>query len=929
VLAQPLADQHATQDQVWTLTVPAATFADVDVQDSLTYGASLANGSTLPGWLKLDAATRTLSGTPRNADIGTLLLQITATDTQGSSVADTFALAVANVNDAPMVAQALGNQSAVEDSLWSFTVPANAFEDVDVGDVLTYSAKLADGSALPAWLAFDAATRAFSGVPLNGDVGAFTITVVATDSAGLAASNSFALTVANTNDAPVSPGPLPGQTATQDQSWTFALPAGAFTDPDTGDVLTYTASLADGAVLPAWMSFDAVGRTFSGTPHNADVGILGVKVTATDMSGAHVDGTFTLTVANVNDAPSAVGTLPNWNAWAGAAASYMVPVAAFLDIDAGDTLSYSASLGDGSPLPSWLTFDGASRTFAGAPTSGGGGNFVLKVTATDSGGLTAFQDVALHVETGLVLQGTAGKDTLIGGAGDDYLDGLAGADQMRGGRGNDTYSVDNSADLVVENADEGYDIINSSITYTLPANVEELVLTGTSAINGTGNQLSDLLIGNSANNQLAGGAGNDTLDGGAGDDAMKGGAGDDSYIVDSPKDVAGELTNEGNDSVFASVTYSLGANLENLILTGTAAINGTGNPLANVLTGNAGNNALRGGDGNDTLYGGVGNDTLAGGKGNDSLLGGVGDDLYFVTDSGDSVVELASEGTDTVNTLLTYALSANLENLVLGGGAAIDGTGNALDNVLTGNSGNNRLVGGAGNDTLDGGGGADTLTGGSGDDLYVVDTDKDVVVESAGDGVDTVRTGLSFTLGANVENLLLSGDKPINGTGNALNNVLTGNAATNSLVGNAGNDTLDGGGGADLLSGGTGNDTYLLGRGYGIDSIMENDATAGNADVAAFAADIAADQLWFRQSGNDLKVDVIGTSDEFVIKNWYLGSQYHVEQFNSGDGKMLLDSQVQNLVNAMASFQPPPAGQTTLAPTYQSALGAVIAANWN
>jgi hypothetical protein len=123
--------------------------------------------------------------------------------------------------------------------------------------------------------------------------------------------------------------------------------------------------------------------------------------------------------------------------------------------------------------------------------------------------------------------------------------------------------------------------------------------------------------------------------------------------------------------------------------------------------------------------------------------------------------------------------------------------------------------------------------------------------------------------------------------------------------------------------------SYVMARGYGIDSIVENDSTAGNTDVAVFAADIAADQLWFRQSGSDLKVDVIGTADEFVIKNWFSGGQYHVEQFKSGDGRTLLDSQVQNLVNAMASFQPPAAGQTTLTPTYQNALGGVIAANWH
>ncbi len=139
---------------------------------------------------------------------------------------------------------------------------------------------------------------------------------------------------------------------------------------------------------------------------------------------------------------------------------------------------------------------------------------------------------------------------------------------------------------------------------------------------------------------------------------------------------------------------------------------------------------------------------------------------------------------------------------------------------------------------------------------------------------------------------------------------------------------LDGGTGDDALTGGAGNDTYRLGRGSGSDTITENDTTAGNADVAQFGADIATDQLWFRQVGNNLEVSVIGASDKFMLNNWYLGNQYHVEQFKTSDGHMLSDSNVQNLVQAMASFSPPAAGQTTLPPNYQSSLSTVIAANW-
>jgi Ca2+-binding RTX toxin-like protein len=340
--------------------------------------------------------------------------------------------------------------------------------------------------------------------------------------------------------------------------------------------------------------------------------------------------------------------------------------------------------------------------------------------------------------------------------------------------------------------------------------------------------------------------------------------------------------------------------VENLTLTGTTAINATGNALDNVLTGNTGANTLTGGGGNDTLNGGTGIDTMVGGTGNDT---------YFVDVAGDVVTENAGEGTDTVSSAITYILGANLENLILTGTTAINGTGNALDNVLTGNSGVNVLTGGAGNDT------------------YFVST-GDTTTEAASAGTDTVNSDVTWTLATNLENLTLTGSGAINGTGNTVDNLLTGNTGINTLTGAAGNDTLDGGAGADTLVGGVGNDTYILGRGYGADIIQENDATAGNTDVARFLSGVAIDQIWFQQSGANLLVSIIGTSDQLTVQSWYTGSQFHVEQFKTADNHTLLDTQVQNLVNAMAAFAPPAAGQTTLPQNYADALNPVIAANW-
>jgi len=517
------------------------------------------------------------------------------------------------------------------------------------------------------------------------------------------------------------------------------------------------------------------------------------------------------------------------------------------------------------------------------------------------------------------LVGTADKDWIEGGAGNDYLSGKdgndvlvggTGADIMDGGVGNDTYIVDNTGDQVIEATGAGIDTVQSSVNRGLEANVENLTLTGAANIMAIGNELANTLVGN---------AGNNLLDGGAGADVLMGGAGDDIYLVDDQGDRIIEGVNAGVDQVQSSVSYQLQDNLENLTLVGTVATVGFGNALDNRLTGNSASNQL---------YGGAGNDVLDGGAGQDTLVGGLGDDTYFVDNPGDIAGEAPGEGADTVNASISWTLGDNLENLTLTGTTAINGTGNTLDNILIGSSANNTLNGGAGNDTLDGGAGADRLVGGAGNDTYIVDSGSDVVVEAIGAGTDLVQAKVSYGLASNVENLTLIGASAINGTGNSLDNILIGNSANNTLTGNAGNDTLDGSAGADTLVGGVGNDTYKLGLGYGADKVQESDATAGNTDVLQFLSGIATDQLWFRQVSNNLEVSVIGTTDKATVTNWYLGIQYHVEQFKTTDGKTLLDSQVQNLVQAMAAFAPPAAGQTTLPPSYAATLEPVIAANW-
>jgi Ca2+-binding RTX toxin-like protein len=295
-----------------------------------------------------------------------------------------------------------------------------------------------------------------------------------------------------------------------------------------------------------------------------------------------------------------------------------------------------------------------------------------------------------------------------------------------------------------------------------------------------------------------------------------------------------------------------------------------------VVTGTTGNDKLTGTTAADELQGLAGNDTLDGRAGNDTMIGGAGNDTYTVDSSGDKVVELVSAGTDTVRTkLANYSLSANVENLTFSDSRAHTGIGNDLAN---------RITGSLGNDMLDGRGGADILIGGAGNDSYVVDVKGDKVVEAADGGSDTVNASVTFTLGANVENLTLTGTAAIAGTGNATGNVITGNAAANVLRGLDGNDTLSGFDGNDKLFGGNGDDKLFGGAGG--DSLSGGfgiDVMTGGAGADRFVFDTAPDPKQNRDSINDF---VSGT-DKLVFSKSVFGGfatigTLSVDEFWSG-----------------------------------------------
>ncbi len=571
--------------------------------------------------------------------------------------------------------------------------------------------------------------------------------------------------------------------------------------------------------------------------------------------------------------------------------------------------------------------DGGERVFGGTGAdviNGGLGDDVLVGESSTSSSVGG-NDTLNGGEGNDVVRGGAGDDVLYGGAGQDYLGGDAGNDvlylegdqsvadyatttllapninlggtashtgaSVAGGAGNDRFVVvedlrASASQGIMANLIDDFEVANpaekidlsqiravhsfaelnfSSVTVdgeqylrvwlgAMASGTQYLTLKGVTA-----NQLSAanfifgqavaqpkvLLSGTDANDLLIGDAGGNTLDGGAGADVLEGRTGDDTYIVDNVGDVIKEVVGGGYDLVKSSVSHTLASEVESLQLLGNAAINGTGNELANRIVGNSANNVLDGAGGSDVL------------------IGGLGDDTYVVDDGSDRVVESQGQGTDTVNASVSFTLASNLENLNLTGSASINATGNSVDNILRGNIGDNRL---------DGAQGADLMIGGLGNDTYFVDHIGDVVMEDADAGNDKVISTVDYSLAANVEILTLSGS--------ALN--ATGNAQANELFGNEHDNRLYGGAGDDFLQGGKGNDRYVFGVGHGQDLINEDLDASGGVDTIAFEAGINASDVAVDHSAQGM---VLRLNDgQQIISGWTAARGHSIERIEFANG---------------------------------------------
>ena len=464
VIMPALADLVAKAGNIFVFEAGSYVL-DVD-RDDLAFTATLADGAALPDWLAFDGATGRFSGTPADKDAGAISIVITAADGHGGLAADSFDIVVvaqpSTANHAPFVAAAIADQAAIEDMPFEFALPAGSFKDAD-GDALELTATLADGSALPDWLAFDPANGRFSGTPLNVDAGKIAILVTASDGTD-SVLDVFTLEVANVNDAPTLTQAIADQVGARNSAFSFILPAGLFADIDDADVLSLSATLDNGDPLPGWLAFDAATGGISGVPGVGDTGVHAITVTATDMAGASASAAFNITIADINDAPGGTDTTITFDE----GTSYVFSAADFGFGDAnGDALKavmIDAIAGRGALLLDGMALmagdeiavaDFGKLAFAPGPDDVGADYARISFRVRDDGGtgnggvdldpianiitfaVTDILDVVNGDRYANILNGTEGGDQLSGKGGNDRVNAADGLDRLAGGGGRD------------------------------------------------------------------------------------------------------------------------------------------------------------------------------------------------------------------------------------------------------------------------------------------------------------------------------------------------------------------------------------------------------------------------------------------------------------------------------------------------------------
>ncbi len=830
---------------------------DRDSGDSATYSVTGGSAgtpisgfdiarSTDYGTLYLNSATGAYSFVPNDGAIeglktaATQSFTFTVTDGSGATDTKTLTITLDGANDTPVLTASVTahtfTDTAADDSFSAVTGTLSR-DDRDSGDSATYS--VSGGSAGTPISGFDiarstdygtlylnSATGAYTFIPNDGAIEglktaatqSFTFTV--TDGSGATDTKTLTITLDGANDTPVLTASVTAHTFTDtaaDDSFSAVTGTLSRDDRDSGDSAVY--SVTGGSAGTPISGFDIARSTDYGTLYlNSTTGaytfipndgaIEGLKTaatqsftfTVTDGSGATDTKTLTITLDGANDTPvltaPAGGTVTDTSA-----DDAFAPVTGALsstDRDAGDTAVFG--LTGGSADSSLAGFDLSEATAYGKL-------FVNSVT----GAYTFVADDA-------AVEGLRNDVTL------DFTvsvtDGSGASDSktltitLDGANDTPTASPDVSAPLA-ENAGTTLDVtandsdrdIGDTRTVT-SLTIGSLDVTGLGVLtNDEMDQLRACFTASGSNILFAPG---------------------DGLSLNSSSASIFDRLDPGQQSVI-TVTYTVvDADGAQAVSTATFTIDGayeiyaangsddtiTASDYADQITAGEGNDSVIAKAGNDDINGGGGNDTLNGGAGADKMAGGLGDDIFNVDNAGDLVIEVAGEGNDTVFAAINYVLAADadIETLRVSGSAGRTLTGNGLANTLLGGAGTDTLNGAGGDDTLNGLAGADVMSGGFGDDKYTVDNLSDQIIETAGQGVDTVFANADYTLGAGVEVELLrvngSGSRVL--TGNELANQILGGNSADVLNGADGNDSLNGGAGADSMAGGLGDDSFTV-----------------------------------------------------------------------------------------------------------------------
>lgn len=752
---------------------------------------------------------------------------ITVTDNVGDGGTDTLErietlrfndgdVSTSGYNWAPVLANLIEDQVAQADEAFSFQVPADSFRDDNAADVLTFSATLTDGSALPGWLTFNATTQTFEGIPPAGAIGtSLSIKVTASDGSGAMADDDFVIEIMEGLDAPSLS--VTAAQGNEDSAIALTVTSSLPTGVTEGTLSLVFSGVPEGASLSAgtknadgsWtlVLADLAGLTITPAPDSGTDFVLTVTAELTDGArSSEATAPLAVTVNPVADVPAV--TVSDASGDQGAPIALNISVVTS-DNDGSETVSVTITgVPDGAILSAGTKNGDGSWTLTRAQltgltvqsASGDGTDMVLHVTATSTDGsdtasstVQVINVVVSDSEPAQVVAGTGSNDVLTGGTGNDTISGLGGADTLFGGAGNDTL-----------NGGSGRDTLDG----------------------GAGDDV--LILGNDVQhyewNAVQGGTGQDTILGGSGDDILR---------VYGLTDAHSIETVDGGAGYDVLQAFGQGdIDLTNITLIG----------VEEIATGSSGGN----------ITGTAGADTIRGGYSGDSLFGAAGDDTFLAHDNW------------------------------------------TVSDTFNGGEGNDRIIGNASNNTiavrsLTAANSIETIDGGAGHDRIMGSVYRDTIDLS---GISV--TGIEEIDGGSNKDTI---------TGSTGADFIKGGSGSDTLAGGGGNDTLQGGADNDTLDGGAGDDTYMFGFGDGQDLIRNNDAVSAN-DRLLFGAGVTVDDIWFQDSGNDLVVSVLGTTDKVVFENWHSNAANQIDRFETSNGQVLLQNQVNQLVTAMSSFVP-------------------------